>query len=89
VIALRPTYKELDVPRTGPWERVITATAERSDVVCISWQIGAFHPDRSGTEEVRLRTPHAKHIAEILSLAAPGAVAPETGHDHGEGWAGG
>jgi hypothetical protein len=74
VIALGPRYKELDVPRAGPWERVVTATAERSGVVCVSWQVGAFHPDRSGTEEVRLRTPNAKHVAEILSLAAPGAV---------------
>lgn len=68
VIALSPMYKELDVPRSGPWLRVITATAEHPDVVCISWQAGAFHRDRSGTEEVRLRTADAGRIADILSL---------------------
>lgn len=70
VIALSSTYKELDVPHSGQLQRVITATAERPGVVCISWQIGAFHPDRSGTKEVRLRTPHARHIADILSSHA-------------------
>jgi hypothetical protein len=80
VIALGPTYKELDVPRTGSWQRVITATAERPGVVCISWQVGAVHPDRSGTEEVRLRTPHATRIAEILGHSPPAtsSVAPVT-----------
>jgi hypothetical protein len=74
VIALSPTYKELDVPRTGPWERVVTATAVRSQVVCISWQVGAFHHDRSGTVEVRLRTPQATRIAAMLALAPPGSM---------------
>jgi hypothetical protein len=74
VIALSPAYKELDVPRTGPWQRVITATAERPDVVCISWQIGAFYADQSGTEDVRIRTPRAGRIAQILSLPALGAA---------------
>jgi hypothetical protein len=68
VIALSAAYKELDVPRSGPWERVITANAERPDVVCISWQVGAFHRDQSGTKEVRLRIADARHIADILAL---------------------
>lgn len=74
VIALSPTYKELDVPRSGPWTRVVAVRAERSDLVCFSWRVEAFHRDRSGTEEVRLRTPRAPRIAEILASSGPGAA---------------
>ena len=81
VIALSPTYKELDVPRSGPWLSVISANAERANVVCISWQVGAFHRDRSGIEEVRLHTSHARRIADILAPPAAETAdrSPSTG----------
>lgn len=66
VIARNPHFKELDVPRDDRWRQVIAATVDRPGVVCISWQVGAFHADRSGTEEVRLRTSQAQRIVDIL-----------------------
>ncbi|WP_035928362.1 hypothetical protein [Pseudofrankia saprophytica] len=59
--------KHIDVPRAGVFLAAIDIGVEPPDRVRFAYDAGKFNPTRSGTVEVRLRTPRAAHVAELLT----------------------
>ncbi len=57
--------KRVDVPFDHPLRTAVTVTAEPPDVLVVSIDAGAAHPDRSGRIEVRLHTPRARAVAGL------------------------
>ncbi|OHV29683.1 hypothetical protein CC117_28825 [Parafrankia colletiae] len=60
--------KNIDVPLSGPFLAAIDVGLESPDQVRFAYDAGKFSPVRSGTVEVRLRTPRA---ADVVALLAP------------------
>ncbi|WP_354702012.1 hypothetical protein DSM112329_02358 [Paraconexibacter sp. AEG42_29] len=60
--------REVDVPRDGPLPDGLEVVRE-DDAVCFTYDAAAFHADRSGTVEVRLRTDEA---GQVVALATAG-----------------
>lgn len=56
----------LDVPYDHPDIAALAARAEDGRLV-LSYEASAFHLDRAGTVELRLRTPRAGHVAAELA----------------------
>ena len=63
--------KHIDVPLNHPLRAAIEVSYDPPDRVRFAYDAAAFGPSRSGQVEVRLRTPQAAHIADLLA-AAPG-----------------
>jgi hypothetical protein len=63
-------YKHIDVPHDHPVRAGIAVTAEQPDRICFAYDAGATDPSRSGKVEVRLGTPNARQIAELLGQQA-------------------
>ena len=59
--------KRVDVPFDHPLRAAVTVTAQPPDLLVVSVDAGAAHPDRSGRIEVRLRTRRATDIAGLWS----------------------
>jgi hypothetical protein len=59
-------FKHIDVPLAHPVRATIEVRADRPDRVCFAYDAGATNPNRSGRVEVRLRTPQATRIAQLL-----------------------
>ncbi|MDT3440290.1 MULTISPECIES: hypothetical protein [unclassified Pseudofrankia] len=59
--------KHIDVPLASPFLTAIDIGVEPPDRVRFAYDAGKFNPTRSGTVEVRLRTPRATHVAELLT----------------------
>lgn len=59
--------KHIDVPLAHPLRATITVAADQPDRVCFGYDAGAASSDRSGQVEVRLRTPQAARIVELLT----------------------
>jgi hypothetical protein len=60
-------FRHIDVPLNHPVRATIEITADRPDRVCFAYDAGTTNPDRSGSVEVRLRTPQATRIAHLLN----------------------
>lgn len=58
--------RNIDVPLDDPRRAAVSVEAEGPDRVRFAYDAGAFHDDRSGQVEVRLRTPEAARIVEAL-----------------------
>ncbi len=59
--------KHVDVPRPSSHLAALEVTTERQDRLCVAYDAGAFNPNMTGRVKVRLRTPQAARIAELLS----------------------
>ncbi|MBL1065223.1 hypothetical protein [Streptomyces sp. 7-21] len=59
--------RHLDVAHGHSLRRLVTVTADRPDRVVFCYDAGLFRPDRPGTREIRLRTPQARLLAELLA----------------------
>jgi hypothetical protein len=57
------------VPLDHPLRAAIEVSLYPPDRVCFAYNAEAFGPSRSGQVEVRLRTPHAARIVELLTSA--------------------
>lgn len=60
-------FKHIDVPLDHPVRAAIQVSAGEPDRICFTYDAGATNPNRSGTVEVRLRTPQAPRIAALLA----------------------
>jgi len=60
-------FKHIDVPLDHPVRATIEVVAERPDRVCFAYDAGTTNPAKSGRVEVRLRTPRAERIAQLLA----------------------
>jgi len=58
------------VPLDDPLLRAIEPSLEKPGRLCLAYDAGAFHADRSGRVEVRLATPQAERIVERLRVLA-------------------
>jgi hypothetical protein len=58
--------KNINVPLDHPLRAAINVTLDRPDRICFAYEAGRFSTERSGTIEVRLRTPQAAQVAELL-----------------------
>jgi hypothetical protein len=63
--------KHIDIPLAGPWRDALEVTAEQGDRICFAYDAARFSPSRSGTVQVRLRTPNAARIAALLAPSRP------------------
>ncbi|MEP7022740.1 MAG: hypothetical protein ABJB47_02790 [Actinomycetota bacterium] len=45
-------------------------TTSQPGQVCFSYDAGRFSADRSGTVEIRLRTPQAEQVTALLNAAS-------------------
>jgi hypothetical protein len=61
---------QIDVPLRAPLIHALEPSVEEPDRLVIAYDANAFHPDRSGRVEVRLRTAEAGRVAELLQSAA-------------------
>jgi hypothetical protein len=61
--------KHIDVPLNHPLRAAIEVSYDPPDRVRFAYDAAAFGPSRSGQVEVRLRTPQAAHIADLLAAA--------------------
>ncbi|ONH27170.1 hypothetical protein [Pseudofrankia asymbiotica] len=59
--------KHIDIPRAGAYLTAIDIGVEPPDRVRFAYDAGKFNPARSGTVEVRLRTPRAADVAGLLT----------------------
>jgi hypothetical protein len=59
--------KHIDVPLDHPLRAAIEVSLDPPDRVCLGYDAAAFGPSRSGQVEVRLRTPQAAHIVDVLT----------------------
>jgi hypothetical protein len=67
VVAASRGGKPVDVPLTHELRRAVTVRTDRSDRVVFTVDPSAFDPRKSGTVEVRLRTPRAPEVAALLN----------------------
>lgn len=58
--------RHIDIPLADPRRSAIDVVAETPERVCFAYDAGAFDDRRAGQVEVRLRTPQAARIAELL-----------------------
>jgi hypothetical protein len=61
--------KHVDVPLSHPLRAAIEVSLDPPDRVRFAYDAAAFGPSQSGQVEVRLRTPQAAHIADLLAAA--------------------
>ena len=59
--------KHIDVLRSGAFRAAVDVTLDGADCVRFGYDAGRFSSQRSGQVEVRLRTPMAAHIVDLLS----------------------
>jgi hypothetical protein len=59
--------KHIDVPLGHPSRSAVTVRADGPDKVLFSVDPSAFDPQKSGTVEVRLRTPRAPDVVALLN----------------------
>lgn len=63
-------HKHIDVPLggpPGPRTEYVSVGVDDSGRIVFGYDAARFHPDRRGTVRVRLRTPRAVPIAQLLS----------------------
>ena len=60
--------RHFDLPRTAVPTPALSATAE-GDVLTLVWRAESFHADRTGQVDLRLTTPDAALIAQLLTAA--------------------
>jgi hypothetical protein len=71
-----PAGMQVDVPLGDPlFEALeISVEVEKNDRVLIAFDVAAFHPDWSGHEEVRMRTPNAAQFVELAEARRRAAL---------------
>jgi hypothetical protein len=60
----------IDVPHKDPLRAAIEVTVDKPGRICFAYDAHAFHDDRSGQVEVRLKTARADEIAGLLATTA-------------------
>ncbi len=58
--------KNIDIPLNHPLRAALKVSIEQPGRICFSYDAGRFRPDRSGTIEVRLRTPQPARVVDLL-----------------------
>jgi hypothetical protein len=66
IVAYGFAQRLLDIPYDHPTFAAVAFALEGQGRLCATFEASAFHADRSGTIEVRLRTPQAARIIELL-----------------------
>ncbi|MEV0779469.1 hypothetical protein ACIBLA_20670 [Streptomyces sp. NPDC050433] len=66
VVVWAGRFKHVDVPLNHQLLASIEVKAETPDRVSFAYDAGRTNPAKSGQVEVRLRTPQARRIAELL-----------------------
>ena len=66
VVVLVGGCKDIDLPLDHPLRATLEVTVERGPKVRFTYDAGRFHESRSGYVDVRLRTPLAGSIAELV-----------------------
>lgn len=56
----------VNIPVNHPQFRKIEISVDKADRLCIAFEASDFHDDRSGSIELRFRTPQALHFAERI-----------------------
>jgi hypothetical protein len=59
--------KQIDVPLIHPSRALIDVGLDGPDRISFGYDAGRFSDSRCGTVEIRLRTPKAGHIAELVA----------------------
>ncbi len=66
VVAYGFAQRLLDIPYDHPTFAAVTFALEGQGHLCATFEASTFHVDRSGTIELRFRTPQAARIVELL-----------------------
>ena len=61
--------KQIDVPLVHPSRALIDVQQVAADRIGFSYDAAKFSDQRSGTVEIRLRTPNVAHLCELLNGA--------------------
>jgi hypothetical protein len=61
--------RQIDVPLDSPLRSALTVSLEVPETLCFAYDASAFNADRSGTVEVRLRSPAATTVMELMHQA--------------------
>lgn len=66
LVAYRGRLQLLDVPYNHPSLQALKVTVDPDERLCIAFDVSAFHADRSGTIELRFRTPEASRLQTLI-----------------------
>jgi hypothetical protein len=66
LVAYRGRLQLMDVPYNHPSYQALKVTVDTDDRLCIAFDVSAFHADRSGTIELRFRTPVASMLCNLI-----------------------
>jgi hypothetical protein len=66
LVAYRGQLQLLDVPYDHPSGQALKVTVDTDGRLCIAFDVSVFHADRSGTIELRFRTPEATKLQTLI-----------------------